>query len=102
MGIQRGVWSKNSCGFTLVVFEEAPKPFVTANRTFTFCALTDRRKEQHVALALMISLIELVASFLSPRRFAPGPRWKARGSYEGGAVRKMRKISSHNVGQECA
>jgi len=45
--------------------------------------------------------IELVASFPSRRCFSHGPRWKARGSYEGGAVRNMRGISAHNVGQEC-
>src|SRR5215467_10671360 len=47
------VWSKNSCGFALVVFEEASKPFTIPNRACTFCVLADSRKEKHVALALM-------------------------------------------------
>ena len=58
------VWSKNSCGFTLVVFEEAPKPFTTPNQAFTYCVLADRRKEQHVALALMISLVMIMRHIL--------------------------------------
>jgi type 1 fimbriae regulatory protein FimB len=29
------VWSKNSCGLALVVFQEAPEPFSTVNRTWT-------------------------------------------------------------------
>src|SRR5439155_16868542 len=45
---QDPVWSKNSCGFTLVVFEEAPKPFATPNRAFMCRVLAGRRKEQHV------------------------------------------------------
>ena len=46
--------------------------------------------------------IELVASFLSCRCCSYGPRWKVRGSYEGGALGKMRRLSWHNVGQACA
>src|SRR5215813_1784915 len=33
---QNPVWSKNSCGFTGVVFQEPPKPFMTLNGTCTF------------------------------------------------------------------
>ena len=51
------MWSKNSCGFALVVFEEASKPFATPNRTCTFCVLANRRKEPDVALTLMIPLM---------------------------------------------
>ena len=31
------VWSKNSCGFARVVFQESPEPFATPNRAFTLC-----------------------------------------------------------------
>src|SRR5205085_8066305 len=55
---------KNSCGFTLVVFEEAPKPFATPNRAFMCRVLAGRRKEQHVALALMIPLVMIMRHVL--------------------------------------
>src|SRR5436853_271354 len=44
--IEKGhiVWSKNSCGFTLVVFEEAPKPFATPNRAFMCRVLAGRQE----------------------------------------------------------
>ena len=73
--IEKGhiVWSKNSCGFTLVVFEEAPKPFATPNRACTCCVVADRRKEQDVALALMIALVmivlHIVRQCMAKRRF---------------------------------
>ena len=54
------VWSKNTCGFAFVVFQETPKPFATSNRAFICCVLADRRKEEHVALALMISLVMIM------------------------------------------
>ena len=54
------VWSKNSCGFTLVVFEEASKPFATLNRAFMFCVLADSRKEQDIPFPLMISLVMII------------------------------------------
>ena len=38
------VWSKNSCGFTFVVFEEASKPFATPNRACMFCILADTKE----------------------------------------------------------
>jgi transposase-like protein/IS1 family transposase len=46
--------------------------------------------------------MELVASFTSRSRCSHGRRWQATGSYEGGAVRTMRRMSWHHVGQECA
>ncbi len=58
------VWSKNSCGFTLVVFEEAPKSFATLNRALTLWGLADSRKEQHVAFSLMISLVMINLLYL--------------------------------------
>jgi hypothetical protein len=54
------VWSKNSCGFTLVVFEEASKPFATPNRAFLCCILADRRKEQDIPFSLMVSLVMIM------------------------------------------
>jgi cytochrome P450 len=48
------VWSKNSCGIARVVFQKPPEPFATPNRAFVLCVLVDGRKEQHIALALMI------------------------------------------------
>jgi hypothetical protein len=51
------VWSKNSCGFTFVVFEEASKPFTTLHRACMFCVLADSRKEQDIPFPLMISLV---------------------------------------------
>ena len=54
------VRSKNSCGFTFVVFQDAPKPFATSNRAFMGCVLADRRQEQHVALAVMIALVMIM------------------------------------------
>ena len=55
--IMEPVWSKNSCGFARGVFQEPPEPFTTLHRALTGCVLTDRRKEQHVALALVIPLV---------------------------------------------
>jgi hypothetical protein len=55
---------KNSCGFACVVFEEPPKPFATLHRALTLCVLTACRKEPHVALTLMISLVMKMLSVL--------------------------------------
>ena len=60
----QAVWSKNSCSFACVVFEEPPKPFATLHRAVTFCVLADRRKEQHVPLTLMIPLVMKMLSVL--------------------------------------
>ena len=46
-----------SCGFTLVVFEEAPEPFATLYWAFPLWGWADHRKEEHVVLALMIPLV---------------------------------------------
>jgi len=51
------VWSKNSRGFTRVVFQQSPEPFTTLQWACTLCILVDRRKEQHIALALMIPFV---------------------------------------------
>src|SRR5215831_21423383 len=67
------VWSKNSCGFARVVFQEAPEPFATLHRACTFMVLADRRKEQDVALTLMIPLgmkmLEILRQYMVERRF---------------------------------
>jgi hypothetical protein len=61
------VWSKNSCGFTHVVFEEPPEPFSTVNCAFPLAVLAGRRKEQHVALALMMPLVVKILHVLRQR-----------------------------------
>ena len=48
------VGSKNSCGFVCVVFQEPPEPFTTLNRICIFWVWAHCRKEQYIALALMI------------------------------------------------
>ena len=50
------VWSKNSCGFACVIFQKPPEPFTALNGPFTGWGLANRRKEQYIALALMIPL----------------------------------------------
>src|SRR6266513_1157194 len=65
--VTAAVWSKNSCGLACVVFQEPPKPFATLNGAFTLCVLADRRKEQHVALALVIPLMMKMRHILRER-----------------------------------
>ena len=64
---------KNSCGFARVVFQEPPEPFTTLNRAFTRWGLADRRKEPHIALALMIPLgmkmLHILPQRMAERRF---------------------------------
>ena len=55
---------KNSCGVARVVFQEPSKPFATLNRAFALRVLADRRKEQDVALALMIPLVMIMLHVL--------------------------------------
>jgi hypothetical protein len=54
----------NSCGLALIIFQQPPKPFTTLHRAFTLCVVADWRKEQHVALALMIALVMKVFHIL--------------------------------------
>src|SRR5215510_1420971 len=67
------VWSKNSCGFARIVFQEPPEPFATLHWACTFAVLADRRKEQDIALALVIALMMKVLNILrqcmAKRRF---------------------------------
>ena len=62
-----GVWSKNSCGFTRVVFQQSPEPFTTLKWACTLCVLVDHRQEQHVALALMMPLVMKMRHILRQR-----------------------------------
>ena len=68
------VWSKNSCGFTRVVFQEPPKPFATLHWALMLCVLADWRKEQRVALALVIPLVmkmrHVLRQRMAERRFS--------------------------------
>src|SRR6266545_3156609 len=67
------VWSKNSCGFAHVVFQESPKPFTALNRALLLRALANFRKEEHVALILMIPLVmkmrHILRQHMAERRF---------------------------------
>ena len=65
--------SQHSGGFALVVFQEPSEPFATLHRTLTPCGLPNRRKEQDVALALVIALVmqvlHIVRQCMAQRRF---------------------------------
>src|SRR5947208_9391873 len=39
------VWSKNSCSFARVVFQEPSEPFTTLHRALALCIVVDRWKE---------------------------------------------------------
>ena len=58
------VWSKNSCGFARVVFQEPAEPFTTLYRALTRRVLADDRKEQHVVFALVIPLMTKMLDIL--------------------------------------
>src|SRR6266568_4743053 len=58
---------KNSCGFPFVVFQKAPEPFATLYRAFTRSILAARRKEEAVALPLMIALVMIMLNILLER-----------------------------------
>jgi len=58
---------KNSCGFARVVFQESPEPFPTLYRALTRRVWADRRKEQDIALALMIPLVMKMRHILRQR-----------------------------------
>src|SRR5215470_9314566 len=60
----RSVWSKNSCGLSLVVFEQATKPFTILNQTVIPALWPGLWKEQHIALALMIALLVVMVHIL--------------------------------------
>src|SRR5215475_4138132 len=61
------IWSKNSCGFVRIVFQESPEPFTTLQRALTYCVLADCRKEQEIPLALMIPLVMIMLYVLLER-----------------------------------
>jgi transposase len=58
------VWSKNSCGLTLVVFQEASEPFMALNWALALAACAGCRKEEDVAFPLVISLVMIMGSIL--------------------------------------
>jgi hypothetical protein len=59
------VWSKNSCGLSLVVFEQATKPFTKLNRAVIPTLWPSGLwKEQDIALALMIALLVVMVHIL--------------------------------------
>src|SRR5437016_5260785 len=58
------VWSKNSCGLSLVVFEQATKPFTRLNRAVIPALWPGLWKEQPIALALMIALLVVMVHIL--------------------------------------
>jgi len=45
----------------------APEPFTTLHGTWTFWVLANRRKEEHVAFALMIALVMKMLHILRQR-----------------------------------
>jgi hypothetical protein len=55
---------ENSCGISLIVFEQPAKPFTTLQRAISFAFWARRRKEQDIALALMIALLMVMAHIL--------------------------------------
>ena len=61
------VWSRNSCGFTRIEFQQPAQPFTALNEACTICVLAERRKEQDIALPLMISLVVIVLHILVER-----------------------------------
>ena len=61
------VGSKNSCGFARGVFQESPKPCATLHRALALCLLAARRKEQDIALALMIAFVMQMRHILRQR-----------------------------------
>src|SRR5438105_630910 len=67
------VWSKNSCSFARVVFQEPAEPFTTLHRALTRRVLADERKEQHVVFALVIPLmmkmLDILRQHMAERRF---------------------------------
>ena len=58
------VWSKNSCGLSLVVFEQATKPFTILNQAVIPALWPGLWQEQHIALALMIALLVVMVHIL--------------------------------------
>src|SRR6516225_8653643 len=56
-----------SCRVPLVVFQEPSEAFTTPHRTCVRFVLVDGRKEQHVALPLMIALVMKVCHILRQR-----------------------------------
>jgi len=58
---------KNSCGLARVVFQEPPEPFMALDRACTLWVWANRRKEERIALALMIPLMMKMRYILCQR-----------------------------------
>ena len=58
---------KTHAASRVVVFQEPAEPFTTLHRACTLCVLADRRKEQDIALALMIPLVMKMLHILRQR-----------------------------------
>src|SRR2546425_2450824 len=65
--------SMGSCRVVVVVFQQPAQPFTALNRACALCVVADRRKEQHIALALMIPLVmkmrHVLCQHMPERRF---------------------------------
>ena len=59
------VWSKNSCGLALVVFQWPTQLFTALPPALRRCLCwAGQRKKQHIAFALMIPLVMIVFHIL--------------------------------------
>jgi hypothetical protein len=67
------VWSKNSYGLALIIFQESSEPFTTPNWVFVRTVLAGGRNEEDISLPLVISLVMIRLSILmesvAERRF---------------------------------
>jgi hypothetical protein len=66
-GIELISYSQKTHAASRVVLQEPSEPFTTLNQALTLCVVADRRKEQHVALALMIPLVMKMPHVLRQR-----------------------------------
>jgi hypothetical protein len=58
------VWSKNSCGFALIVFQKPSEPFATANRTGTSVVTARSRCQKCIPLPLMGTFLMIMLDIL--------------------------------------
>src|SRR5262247_2201067 len=73
-----GIWSRNSCDPSFAMSEQPAKPFTTLNQANSFASWSGWRKEQDIALALMISLmmkmLYILCQCMAERRFPCGQK----------------------------
>jgi len=56
-----GVWSKYSCDATVIVFEEPPEAFSTADVRSAACSpIVSRREQQEIVFTLVVSFSMIV------------------------------------------